>query len=214
MRATTVQSLTLCLVFAVVFVVCLVPIVVLYILFGTVNYFGLEGAWKGVVGSGPVAAYVFLYIYSLRYVLKFLKLGGALMAEDKVRKLEEGEAVATDVPIEIPKVAGAWVGNWSWLDESTGKTSTYTESVEIEQQGREITGSIKDDRGQESVFRGSIFARMVTFYFVSRRQSRLSCGSVTVKVSADGGHMNGYQIYYDLELEKLVSTAYRLEPRK
>jgi hypothetical protein len=51
---------------------------------------------------------------------------------------------------------------------------------------------------------------MITFYFVSKKESRLSCGSVTVRVSADGDSLNGHQIYYDLELEKLESTEYNL----
>lgn len=210
MPTVTVQLLSFCLVFVVVAVVCLVPIAVLYYLFGAVNYFGLEGAWKGVVGSGPIAAYVFLYVLSLRHVLKFLKLGGSLMEEKTARKLEKANARETKLPIDIPRVGGSWKGTWSWTDKETDETTTYKERVEIEQHGREITGIIKDDTGQESIFRGSIFAHMITFYYVSKKASRLSCGSVTVKVSGDGDSMKGCQIYYDLELEILNSTAYSL----
>lgn len=198
MPTFTVQLLSLCLVYVVVAIVCLVPVVVLYILFGVVNYFGLEGVWKGIIGSGPIAAYVFLYIYSLKRVLIFLKMGGALMEEKKARELEK---------VDIPKIGGSWIGIWSWTDKTTNETTIYDERVEIEQHGREIKGTIEDDSGQESIFRGSIFAHMVTFHYVSKKASRLSCGSVTVKVSADGDSMNGHQIYYDLELERLVSSC-------
>ena len=213
MPTFTVQLLSLCLVYVVVAIVCLVPVVVLYILFGAENYFGLEGVWKGVIGSGPIAAYVFLYIYSLRRVLNFLKMGGALLEEKMARELEEVDTRTTNLPIEIPKVGGSWIGTWSWTDKTTNETTTYKERVEIEQHGREIKGTINDDSGQESFFRGSIFAHMVTFHYVSKKASRLSCGSVTVKVSADGDSMNGHQIYYDLELEKLFSTVYDLKPK-
>lgn len=210
MRTVNEQIRSYCLVFVVVAIVCLVPVALLYLLFKGLNLFALQGTWKGVFGAGPIAAYVFLYVLSLRYVLKFLKLGGPLMDEKKVRELEEAHARETDLPIEIPRVGGSWKGTWPWTDEESGETTTYEERVEIEQHGREITGTIKDDSGQESAFRGSIFARMITFYFVSKKESRLSCGSVTVRVSADGDSLNGHQIYYDLELEKLESTEYNL----
>lgn len=201
MTTFTVQLLSICLVYIVVAIVCLVPVVVLYILFGAINYFGLEGGWKGIVGSGPIAAYVFLYRYSLIRILDLLKLGGAML-EKKARKLDK---------VDIPEVGGSWIGTWSWTD----KTTIYEqeERVEIEQHGREIKGTIKDDSGQESFFRGSIFAHMVTFHYVSMKASRLSCGSVTVEISADVDSMNGQQIYYDLELKKLVSTVYNLKPK-
>ena len=38
----------------------LIPVVILYGLFGNQNYFGLDGWAKGLVATGPVAAYVFL----------------------------------------------------------------------------------------------------------------------------------------------------------
>jgi len=38
----------------------LIPILVLYLLFGKMNYFGLEGWVKGLVASGPIAAYLFM----------------------------------------------------------------------------------------------------------------------------------------------------------
>lgn len=213
MTTFTVQLLSICLVYIVVAIVCLVPVVVLYILFGAINYFGLEGALKGVIGSGPIAAYVFLYRYSLIRILDLMKLGGALLEEKKARELEEVDTQTTNLPIEIPRVEGSWIGIWSWTDETTNEKTIYEETAEIEQHGREIKGTIKDESGQESVFRGSIFAHMVTFHYVSMKASRLSCGSVTVKVSADGDSMNGHQIYYDLELEKLVSTVYNLKPK-
>ena len=36
------------------------PVIVFYALFRQHNYFGLSGFFKGVVGAGPIAAYVFL----------------------------------------------------------------------------------------------------------------------------------------------------------
>jgi hypothetical protein len=205
------QLLNLGFVYVVVFLVCLVPVVVLYVLFGTLNFFGLEGTWKGVIAGGPLAAYVFLYIYTLRHLLKVLKLGSPLMEENTAREAEKLDARTTNLPIEVPKVEGTWVGSWAWSYETTNETAAFEETVEIVQQGREITGSITDDSGLQCAFRGSIFARMVTFHFVSRIESRLSCGSVSVKVSPTGESMNGYQIYYDLELERLVTTPYSLK---
>jgi hypothetical protein len=38
----------------VIMVVCLIPVVVLYRLFGSQNFFGLDGFWKGVVATGPI----------------------------------------------------------------------------------------------------------------------------------------------------------------
>ena len=38
----------------------IIPILVLYWLFGEMNYFGLEGWIKGLVSSGPIAAYLFM----------------------------------------------------------------------------------------------------------------------------------------------------------
>jgi hypothetical protein len=55
---------------------------------------------------------------------------------------------------------------------------------------------------------------MITFYYVSQKASRLSCGSVTVKVSGVGDSLEGHQIYYDLELEKLESTEYKLTKKR
>jgi hypothetical protein len=36
-----------------------IPVIAFYVLFKEQNYFGLEGLFKGVVGAGPIAAYVF-----------------------------------------------------------------------------------------------------------------------------------------------------------
>lgn len=203
-----------CTVYTVVAIVCLVPVAILYLIFGNINYFGLEGTWRGVVATGPIAAYVLLYIYTLRHVLSFMKIGSPLMKEKDALDWERKEARARALPVDLPKVEGAWIGTWAWADEDTGETTTYTETLEIKQHGREIAGTIKDDLGQESAFRGVIFARMVTFHFVSTRNSRLSCGSVTVRVNADGTSMDGHQIFFALDLERLVTTAYNLSPRE
>lgn len=188
--------------------VCLIPVVVLYWLFGNLNYFELTGTWKGVVASGPIAAYVLLYIFTLRRVLKVRE---PLMKEKEVLELEKAEAQRSDLPIEIPNIEGAWKGTWDWRDEETGEPGTNEEKVTIKQEGREIAGTITDSYGQKSAFHGTIFARMVTLYYVSDRQGRLSCGSVSVKISADARSMKGCQIYYDLDDEELIGTVYTLE---
>lgn len=38
----------------------LLPVISLYWLFQTQNYFGLDGFWKGIVASGPIGAYLFM----------------------------------------------------------------------------------------------------------------------------------------------------------
>ncbi len=43
-----------------IFLVPALPVVLFYVLFDRQNYFDLENAAKGVVASGPIAAYVFL----------------------------------------------------------------------------------------------------------------------------------------------------------
>ncbi|MHC4640378.1 MAG: hypothetical protein ACYS32_01950 [Planctomycetota bacterium] len=199
-------STNVCAILMVAAVVCLIPVVVLYWLFD--NYFELTGTWKGVVASGPIAAYALLYYLTIR---RALKVREPLMKEKEFRDLEIPEAQRSDLPIEIPNIEGTWKGRWDWRDEETGDLGTNTEDVIIKQKGREIDGTIMDSDGQKSAFHGTIFARMVTLYFVSERQGRPSCGSVSVKISADERSMEGRQIYYDLVYEELIGTVYSLQ---
>lgn len=51
----------------IVFIGPLIPVALLYWLFGQINYFGLEGLARNAVSAGgPIAAYVFLFWYAPR----------------------------------------------------------------------------------------------------------------------------------------------------
>ena len=194
--------LNLIIVNVVALLVPLLPVVILYLLFGKLNYFGLDGTWKSIVGAGPIAAYIFLYVITLRHIPQITR---PLIAEKRVRQLEQVEST------QVPDIQGTWIGTWPWQNPETGQNEDWKETVQVSQHGRHVTGTIRDTDGQNSRFTGSIFSRMLTFYYVSETNSRISCGSVTVRIDPYAKSMEGHQIYYDLDLEKLIPTPYKLE---
>ena len=48
-------------------IIPMVPVMVLYLTFGSTNYFGLDGWIKGVLASGPIGAYFFMLHIGFRY---------------------------------------------------------------------------------------------------------------------------------------------------
>jgi len=179
----------------------LIPVIILYWFFGEQNYFNLDGFWKSVVCSGPIAAYAFLYWLTLKYPPLINK---PLIDEKELQRIERAKS------IELPDIKGKWVGSWEWEDPNTGK-NIMEETIAIKQNGRYITGTIESTDGLNSSFQGSIFARMLTFYYVSKSNSRISCGSVTVKINPLTNLMEGYQIYHDLFSEELTQTNYKIK---
>jgi hypothetical protein len=57
----------LSLVYFILLVGPLLPVILLYQFFGSSNYFELHGLEKGLVASGPIAAYLVMFVYGFRY---------------------------------------------------------------------------------------------------------------------------------------------------
>lgn len=188
--------------YIVAFGVSLIPVIILYLLFGQMSYFGLEGVWKGMVAGGPIAAYVFLYMATLKHMLRASSL---ILDEGPISQIEEAESTQ-GVPI-----SGRWLASWPWYSPKTQKTIDWKETLTIEQKGRHVFGTIVDEDGQNSEIRGAVFGRMLTFYYVSTGNSRLSCGSATLGIDPVAKTMRGHQVYYDLEEAKLKHTEYSME---
>ena len=188
------------LIIAVVLLLPLIPVAFLYQQFGDRNYFGLDGWVRGMVTSGPIAAYVVLVWLFQRFYRNLRR--DQLFPEQKAKQLE-----TTDVP----DIKGTWRGEWQWKD-SDEKVHTFTETFTIDKQdGRVISGTVKDQEGLEAKFRGEIYNRVVALYYVSSKTERLSAGSLTVELSGDSKSMKGEQVYYAIDLNRLVTTPYRLK---
>jgi len=154
-----------------------------------------------VKGGGPIAAYICLVGFSVWCYCKLR--GDQLLPERQTRPLETRS---------VPDVSGTWNGTWSWTDSEGGTETLTTERVSVtEQNGRSISGTITDQEGLHADFRGEIYNRVVTMYYVSTKEQRLSCGSLTVELSGDGRSMDGTQVFYAIDLKRLVTTPYRLE---
>ena len=87
----------------------LVPLIIMFIIyffFAQQNFFHIEGLWKGVIASGPIAAYVFLTWIGFRY---FKDLAATFDPQDDYRDL---------------------LGTWELLSQSE-KTTQATGRCEI-----------------------------------------------------------------------------------
>jgi hypothetical protein len=115
---------------------------------------------------------------------------------------------------DVPEVAGAWQACWEFEDPRTHERVPFVEDVQIDQDGRYITGRITDAHGQDCRFAGVVFNRMVTMYFVSAIPKRASCGSATLQLLPEGTVMRGLQVFFELDSGALMTSAYRLEARK
>lgn len=195
--------------YVVISLVCLIPVVALYWIFGDQNYFGLSGGWKTAVATGPIGAYVYLWVYSTKFHRKMTQ--GTLVKEKETRAEEQEVAKSKNLPLELPNVAGTWRGTWSWHTDGK-EESEDSETVEIKQNGRMLTGTIKGSTGHVSKLEGIILNRVVTFYYVSTVAGRLSSGSVTVKVDGDENtEMAGHQVVHELIAEDIESSRYHLQ---
>jgi hypothetical protein len=85
----------------------LVPVVLLYIRFQDANFFGLQNWPRGVVASGPIAAYVFMLYYGFNRIFTGL-----------VRLTTS----------DLYKVPEEYIGNWHCesLTRKSGKSSSGT----------------------------------------------------------------------------------------
>jgi hypothetical protein len=106
----------------------LLPVTILYRLFGSLSYFGLEGWMRGVIASGPIAAYFYMIHVSFRYF------------RDLVRTLSPTQSLAD---------AERLVGRWSF--ESTtnpsGKTANGEAIANIHNGQLVLTGKLIGNGG-------------------------------------------------------------------
>ena len=65
-------------------VVPLIVMFVIYFFFAQQNFFQIEGLWKGIIASGPIAAYIFLTWIGFRY---FKDLAATFDPQDDYRDL-------------------------------------------------------------------------------------------------------------------------------
>ena len=64
-----------------------IPVVVFYTIFTKQNYFQLTGFFKGVVGAGPIAAYIFLVWLGQNIFQKIIKIFPLLIESPSVKAL-------------------------------------------------------------------------------------------------------------------------------
>lgn len=65
-------------------VVPLIVMFIIYFFFAQQNFFQIEGLWKGIIASGPIAAYIFLTWIGFRY---FKDLAATFDPQDDYRDL-------------------------------------------------------------------------------------------------------------------------------
>lgn len=56
----------------------IVPLAILYFVynfFAEQNFFNIEGTWKGIVASGPIAAYIFITYIGFKYFKELHSIG-------------------------------------------------------------------------------------------------------------------------------------------
>lgn len=112
------------LLFFVVFLLPLVPVVVLYRLFGEANYFGFDGWAKGVTASGPVALYVFLIYFGLRFIRWYVD------------------------NVDSTQVDSRFFGVWAMESRTEDKSAHRLSSVKVEwDAGVKLSGDWADEDG-------------------------------------------------------------------
>lgn len=188
--------------------VCLIPVVVLYAFFGQQNYFELDGWVKGLVVSGPIGAYLFLVWLTFRFYKQIV----SLLIRKKAPLIDDKEARKLEMS-DVPDLTGKWEGIWEWSDPETNEIHVFTEAVDLNQEGRIVTGTIEDRKeGLTAKLRGEIYNHILTIYYVSDKMERLSCGSLTL-LQGDGQSLTGFQIYYDVIDHKLHTASYELKKK-
>ncbi|MEI8281915.1 MAG: hypothetical protein WCG75_05890 [Armatimonadota bacterium] len=106
-----------------VFLVPLIPVVILYVFFAGQNFFALEGFVKGVVATGPIAAYFALVYVALRV---WEKTGGS-----------------SGIPKEL---TSQYIGQWRFESESSHQTQLRGTCIISESNGRvAMNGRIEKD---------------------------------------------------------------------
>lgn len=123
-------------------VILLLPAVItggFYLLFKNLNYFALEGMFKGVVASGPIAAYIFLVWFSYSKIYQ------------KMSDSEEKNILSNKV--------SPLLGEWSYNSHSfhSEKTRNGKLFINLDQGQVIINGDYKDD----DVSTGTFHSEMV-----------------------------------------------------
>jgi hypothetical protein len=90
-------------VYVVLVLVPLVPVLVIYDLYGEQNYFGLDQWVKGMVATGPIAAYVFLLWLNWKII--------TAIARDFGQPLSDG--------LEVPD---GLLGDWRYISSTSNDT--------------------------------------------------------------------------------------------
>jgi hypothetical protein len=115
----------------------LIPLAILYFVytfFSEQNFFNIEGAWKGVVASGPIAAYIFITWMGFRYFKELLSI---------TFKLNE----------ETDSVEGNWIFESA---SATGKTAKGSCDIKLQDNRLAISGSYKEQDGIETIWQSDI----------------------------------------------------------
>lgn len=115
----------------------LVPLAILYFVytfFSEQNFFNIEGAWKGVVASGPIAAYIFITWMGFRYFKEIIAI--------TFRLNEEADNV---------------VGNWNFESSSEhGKSAKGSCEISLQDNRLEISGNYEEPNEIATIWQSDI----------------------------------------------------------
>jgi hypothetical protein len=116
----------------------LIPLGILYFVytfFSEQNFFNIEGAWKGIVASGPIAAYIFITWMGFRYFKELLSIGF---------KLNE----------EIETVVGNWIFDSS--SEQHSKNAKGSCEISVQDNKVKISGNYAELNEMETIWQSDI----------------------------------------------------------
>lgn len=115
----------------------LVPLAILYFVytfFSEQNFFNIEGAWKGVVASGPIAAYIFITWMGFRYFKEIITITFRLNEE-----------------------ADNAIGNWNFESTSEhGKSAKGNCEISLQDNKLEISGNLEESNELATIWKSDI----------------------------------------------------------
>jgi hypothetical protein len=115
----------------------LVPLAILYFVytfFSEQNFFNIEGAWKGVVASGPIAAYIFITWMGFRYFKEIITITFRLNEE-----------------------ADNAIGNWNFESTSEhGKSAKGNCEISLQDNRLEISGNFEESNELATIWKSDI----------------------------------------------------------
>lgn len=124
-------------VIAIWLLVQLIPLVITYFVytfFSEQNFFNIEGAWKGVVASGPIAAYVFITWMGFRYFKELLS-----------------------ITFKVNEDTDNIVGNWIIEAKSEhGKNAKGSCEINLQDNRLEISGNYEEQEGIATIWQSDI----------------------------------------------------------